>query len=134
MGVLERGLIVIPKELTDLNSYINAERRHRMQAANIKKRETNICIVYLKQAVNKGFEIGHDQYPLHVIFRWYAKDGRKDLDNIAYAKKYIMDAMQKVKLIENDGYKQVQRYTDIYLVDKEKPRVEIEIRSMSDGA
>ena len=134
MGVLERSIIVIPKELTDLNSYINAERRHRMQAANIKKRETNICIVYLKQAVSQGFEIEHDQYPLHVTFKWYAKDRRKDLDIIAYAKKYIMDAMQKVELIENDGYKQVQRYTDIYLVDKEKPRVEIEIRSMSDGA
>ena len=134
MGVLERSIIVIPKELTDLNSYINAERRHRMQGAKIKKRETNICMVYLKQAVNKGFEIGHDQYPLHITFKWYAKDSRKDLDNIAYAKKYIMDAMQKVELIENDGYKQVQRYTDVYLVDKEKPRVEIEIRSMSDGA
>ena len=134
MGVLERRVIVIPKELTDLNTYINAERRHRMQGANIKKKETNTCMAYLKQAVNKGFEIGRDKYPLHITFKWYAKDRRKDLDNIAYAKKYIMDAMQKVELIENDGYKQVQRYTDIYLVDKENPRVEIEIRSMSDGA
>ena len=134
MGFLERKIIVIPKELTDLNSYINAERRHRMQGANIKKRETNVCIAYLKQAISKGFDIDHVKYPLQITFKWYAKDRRKDLDNIAYAKKYIMDAMQKVKLIENDGYKQVQRYTDVYLVDKEKPRVEIEIRSMSDGA
>ena len=133
MGVLERNQIVIPKELTDLNTYINAERRHRMQGANIKKKETNACIAYLKQAINNGFDIDHVEYPLQITFKWYAKDRRKDLDNIAYAKKYIMDAMQKVNLIENDGYKQVQRYTDIYLVDKEKPRVEIEIRSMSDG-
>ena len=131
---MERSLIVIPKELTDLNTYINAERRHRMQGANIKKRETNVCIAYLKQAINKGFDIDRVKYPLQITFKWYAKDRRKDLDNIAYAKKYIMDAMQKVNLIENDGYKQVQRYTDIYLVDKDNPRVEIEIRSMSDGA
>ena len=125
---MERSLIVIPKELTDLNTYINAERRHRMQ------RETNVCIAYLKQAINKGFDIDRVKYPLQITFKWYAKDRRKDLDNIAYAKKYIMDAMQKVNLIENDGYKQVQRYTDIYLVDKDNPRVEIEIRSISDGA
>lgn len=124
--------IVIPYKLTSLNEYISAERGHRLSGARIKKQNTNICALYLKQAKTKGLEITHDQYPLQIIFRWYAADKRKDLDNIAFAKKYIMDAMQKVGLIENDGYKQVQEYTDIYLIDSKKPRVEIEIRSKAD--
>lgn len=120
--------ITIPHVLVGANEYINAERSHRHRAARLKKSQTNLCAKYIRQAMKRGVAIGADQYPLSIEMHWYMPDKRKDLDNIAFSKKFIFDGMMQAELIPNDGYKQIQSLSDKYLVDKDAPRVEIIIK------
>ena len=122
--------IVIPHELIDLNKFINTQRANRFGGAKLKKDQTNLCTMYVKRAMKH-----HDQitnYPLMLTFNWYAKDRRKDPDNIAFGKKFILDAMQDAGIIENDGFKQIYGFKDTFQIDKSNPRVEVEVRSKSD--
>ena len=60
-------------------------------------------------------------------FTWYRKNRRTDPDNIAFAKKFLLDAMEEVGIIDNDGWKNVAGFIDDFFVDKSNPRVEIEL-------
>lgn len=120
----------IPHELLDLNKFINSQRANRFGGAKIKKDQTNLCTMYVKRAISNGLVI--KDYPLLLTFNWYVKDRRKDPDNVAFSKKFILDGMQEAGLIENDGYRQIYGFEDTFQVDRKNPRVEVEIRSMSD--
>ena len=122
--------IIIPHELIDLNKFINSQRANRFGGAKVKKDQTNLCTMYIKRAMSNGLVV--DDYPLILTFNWFVKDRRKDPDNVAFSKKFILDGMQEAGLIENDGYRQIYGFEDTFQVDKENPRVEIELRSVSD--
>lgn len=113
--------LVIPLPLATLNEYINDERTNRFRGAKVKKKMTGICEVHALNAKNKGLVV---PIPFKATFYWYVKDKRKDLDNIAFQKKFILDGMVLSGLIENDGYKQHRQSEDIYCIDKNE-RVEI---------
>ena len=117
--------IVIPlKGIPTLNEHDNANRGNRYGGASMKKKATNLCAVYVKQAMNKGFKF--DDLPVNLKFDWYVKNRRKDKDNIAFAKKYIFDGMIQAGLIDNDGWKQIGNWEETFDVDKDE-RVEISV-------
>lgn len=116
--------IVIPlKGIPTLNEHDNENRGNRYGGASMKKNATNICRVYIRQAINQGFAF--KTFPVNLRFAWYVKDRRKDKDNIAFAKKYIFDGMVDAGLMSNDGWKQVGNWLEVFEVDKEFERVEI---------
>lgn len=67
-----------------------------------------------------------------IIFRWYCKNQKKDPDNISFAKKFILDGMVKAGVLENDGWKQVAGFQDEFYLDKQHPRVEVELLEVED--
>jgi Holliday junction resolvase RusA-like endonuclease len=115
--------LTIPHELTDLNSYIQAERGNKFAAADIKQTMTWLCTQYAKtlKPIEKRVKI---------IFTWYCKNQKKDPDNISFAKKFILDGLVKAGVLENDGWKNIAGFEDYFIVDADKPRVEIEIREV----
>lgn len=113
--------IILPGEFTDLNTYVNAERTNRFLAASVKKNETER--VYGECKKQKIKPINHDQI---LTFYWYCTNMKKDPDNICFAKKFILDGMRLAGVLKNDGWKQIAGFYDIFIVDKENPRVEIE--------
>ena len=44
---------------------------------------------------------------------------KRDLDNVAFAKKFILDAMVKYKKLKDDNRKYVTGFTDKFLYSKE---------------
>lgn len=62
-----------------------------------------------------------------VAFEWREKDRRRDPDNIAAAKKFILDAMVTAGVIENDGWKQISGWSDRFSIDKKHPGVAVEV-------
>ena len=113
----------IHDELTDLNAYIDAERTNRFVASKIKKRETERVAWEAKAAKLPKIT----EYPVHITYTWYTKDLRKDVDNVAFAKKFIHDGLVEAGVLEGDSRKHVAGFTDRFLVDKKRPRVEVEI-------
>ena len=65
--------------------------------------------------------------PIFVKFKWFEPNKRRDFDNIAFAKKFFFDSLQELDIIENDNWNYVKGFEDTFDVDKENPRIEIEI-------
>lgn len=114
---------IIPGTLPNLNDYTEANRKNRYAAAAMKNQCEHLIILCIKsQLRNKKANT-----PVTVRFNWIEPNRARDKDNIAFAKKFIFDAMVKAKLIPGDGWKHVEGFEDRFMVDKKKPRIEVEI-------
>lgn len=121
--------VVIPGELPTLNKYIRKERANKYAGATLKRQATMLCTTYFKAAMNHGLEV-NGQVDLYL--NWFMKNMRQDKDNIRFCVKFIQDGMMQAGLIENDGWKQIGNYYDTFSVDKDHPRVEVELRKHGD--
>lgn len=120
--------IVIDGELPDLNTDIGIIRSHVMAYSDHKEEWTNYC---WGESLKKRVKIPDDNFPVRIAFVWYTKDLKKDCDNIAFAKKYILDGLKLAKVIPNDSRRFVSCFGgEFFKVDKKKPRVEIHIFSL----
>ncbi len=117
--------IVIDGRLDGLNELINANRRNKYAGAKLKRDNESIITNYIKTQCNVKFE------RVRISIDWYEKNKRRDFDNIASAKKYILDALVKCEVIPNDGWKNIYpEFTDRFFHDKENPRIEVVIEEV----
>ena len=127
-GILETK-IIIPGTLPGLNEYMNAERGNRYQAAKMKRQsEDKIVMCIWEQAPGVKFT-----GPVHITYTWYEANQRRDKDNIAFAKKFIQDALVKAGVLGNDGWQEIVSFSDEFRVDKDNPRVEVVIKNAAEG-
>lgn len=96
----------------DLNTYIRHERTNKFIAADVKKRETNT--VYM-ECIAAGLKPVKKPVTLH--FHWYTKNEKKDPDNIAFGKKFILDGMVLARVLQNDGRAQIIGFSDHFYTD-----------------
>ena len=54
-----------------------------------------------------------------VKFEWHEKTKKRDADNIAFAKKFILDALVSMRVLPNDSRKYVKGFYDTIIDDKE---------------
>jgi len=97
---------------TTLNPYINAERSNRYAGASIKKKETDTVYWECK---SQGLKPVKGEVKLD--FYWYVKTRRRDADNIAFAKKFLIDGLVKAGIIKNDNLNTVVGFSDKFIVD-----------------
>lgn len=69
-------------------------------------------------------------YPIELKITWYEPNKRRDVDNIVFAVKFIQDALVASGIIENDSQKYIKKLSHTVEVDKENPRIEVEIREL----
>lgn len=109
--------------LPGLNELIEAERRNRFIGAKLKKQYEAVVMRAARSLGNVEFE-----EPVFMVYHWYEKDRRRDKDNIcAFGRKVIQDALVKARFLRNDGWKNIAGFEDRFYVDKDKPRVVVEI-------
>lgn len=120
---MERTL-VINGQLPNLNEYTRVCRSNAYAGANMKKQAEKIIQAYIMQQL-KGV---HFDGTVELAFRWYEPNKKRDLDNICFAKKFILDALVSNKIIVSDGWKGVVGFTDNFFVDADAPRIEVDIR------
>lgn len=115
-------IITINGRLPALNEYTAACRGNRYGAAHLKK----TAELLVAHAIHKA-----NPEPIHgevkIEFRWYEKDARRDLDNVAFAKKFILDALVAHGVIDGDGQRYVKGFSDSFYIDRDDPRIEVEI-------
>ena len=58
-----------------------------------------------------------------MLFKWHVK-GRHDSDNIAFAKKFVLDGMVKAGVLENDNPKCVRHLADYIYRDLHKSEID----------
>lgn len=115
-------------EMVDLNTYIQSERGNRFAGSKLKKEETQR--VYWEAKSQHMTAI--TEYPVIVSFVWYTKDLRKDVDNVAFAKKFILDGLVEAGVLKGDGRKFITGIRDLFEVDKNNPRTEVEIITINE--
>lgn len=113
-------VIILDGQFCDLNTYINAERRNRFIAAKIKKDATETILRLLSQN-----EIDPITEKSSFSFMWYVPNKRKDPDNVSFGAKYIFDALVRSGILPDDTMQWVHCIHHYFLIDKERPRVEI---------
>lgn len=91
--------IVVAGEFVSLNKYIDAERKNLHSAAKIKKESTE-SVAWSTLGV-----LPVKNYPVKINFTWYCKNERTDPDNIAFAKKYILDGLVQSRVLVSDSWK-----------------------------
>lgn len=118
-------IVTIEGRLPSLNELIGAINHNRFAGNKMKQDVTTLCEMAFRTQCPSVFE------KAYIHFHWIEANKKRDKDNIASAKKFILDGMQKAGVIANDNWKFIEGFSDKFSVDKENPRVEITITEIS---
>ena len=126
---ITRKTLVIDGRLPNLNDYTKANRTSPIVGNKMKQdQEDYITGFILEQLRGVRFE---GKVFLH--FRWIEANRNRDLDNICFAKKFILDALVKNGIIKTDGWRGVYGFTDEFDVEPFNPRVEVLIEGKEEN-
>lgn len=118
---------VIYGKLPGLNDYTRANRGNKYLANKMKQDiQKNIC-KYIVFGVSMRYLEKVDRYPIGLTIKWYEPNNRRDIDNITFGTKFILDSMVCMGIIEDDSRKYVDSIEHSVFTDKENPRIEVEI-------
>lgn len=104
--------VEIPYKFPSLNDYIRACRTRAIVGANMKKKVQKDIAPYIQQ-------IPYYDKPIRIHFLWVEENKRRDYDNVAFAKKFILDALQENGKLENDNRKWVKGFSDDFTYGEE---------------
>lgn len=110
--------------LDGLNEYTKANRSNRYAGAAMKTKNELKVLEGIEAAGLLGTKVTE---PVFIQFTWYEKDRRRDADNIVFAKKFILDELVSCGILENDDIKHVRGFSDTVEVDKNNPRIKVNI-------
>ena len=125
----------IKGRLPDLNDYLQAERVSRRtpngkfftRGAEMKKKWQQYIITFIR----KDLKQSKITKPVIIHYHYYEPNARRDLGNIhAVAQKFIEDALQITKVLANDNQKCVRGFTADFDIDKDSPRIVVEIEEV----
>ena len=121
-GSSAKATCEIPMRLPSANDYINVCRTNPFKASKFKKDLENDIAFFLK-------ELPHFEKPVSIHFTWIEENKKRDLDNISFSKKFILDAMVKTGVLSDDNRKCVTSFIDSFGYGKES-KVIVEIREV----
>lgn len=102
----------IAVKMPGLNDYIRECRGNRYLAARTKKNLEYFLSVHMKQL--PVFDC-----PVIIDFEWIEKDRKRDPDNVAFAKKFVLDALVKAGKIPNDTAHYIAGFRDSFTYAEE---------------
>lgn len=121
----------IQGRLDGLNEYTAANRSNPYMGAKMKRANEEAVMWAIKAAHLKPMKC-----PVHVHVTWV--EGKKpgvtrfrprDKDNIRSSIKFVLDALVKAGIIEDDGFDKVTP-SDSYMLNRENPRVIVELEEV----
>ena len=126
-GEIVRYTLIIKGKLDNLNDYISACRTNQYKGSKIKHKNEDI----VKAAILEQLGRLRIRNPVRMRYRWYEANRKRDLDNVSsFGRKVIQDALVEVKILENDGWRNIVGFSDEFYVDSKYPRIEVEIEEV----
>ena len=120
--------LIIEGRLPGLNEYVNEERSQRHSAARMKRETQDLVKWYARMQLGSQ----RPSKPVQMDYLWVEPNRRRDHDNIAFAKKFVQDALVELDILPGDGWKHVVGISDRFTVDKDRPRVEVTITEVEE--
>lgn len=118
----------IDKRLIGLNEYTNTNRYNKYAGAEQKKKEQD----YIKMCIRQQLGSIKIEKPVIGHFLWIEENKRRDLDNICFAKKFILDSLVELKILKNDNRKMVCGFDDKFDYAKES-KVIVELEEINES-
>jgi Holliday junction resolvase RusA-like endonuclease len=115
----------IASRLPSLNQIIDAAKVRNgrwSRYAELKQVYQSVCQLDLKRAKLKPI-LG----PVSLTFIWMEPNQKQDPDNLICGQKFVIDALVALKILRNDGWKDIRSITHEWAVDKDRPGVRIVI-------
>ncbi|MDN4609148.1 Holliday junction resolvase [Sporosarcina highlanderae] len=112
----------IPGQLPTMNEIVAASKSHYGTYSKMKKKYTQKvmgCAEGLPSIESADFRI-----------TWHCVNRRKDKDNIVAGQKFIFDGLVECGVLKNDGWNEVGEIAHSFAVDKENPRIVVEIQTL----
>lgn len=122
-------ILTIPGELPNLNEYTKANRTSKYNGARMKQKAENKITHYIMQQLSGAITLDK----AFLKFVWVEKNKKRDPDNVAFAKKFLLDALVTNGILKNDGWSCIEGFEDKFRVDKERPRIEIYIEEIKEN-
>lgn len=126
---------IVEGKLPSLNEFIDADRvlirnaGHCFSKGNELKKVNQKRVISAIQRDLKGKTI---KSPIRLVYTFYEPNRKRDKDNIAsFAMKVIQDALVQQGIINNDGWKDIDSFECLFDIDKENPRIEVELQEIS---
>lgn len=112
----------IPGKLPGLNEYTEKCRTNARSGGRMKRdAQDRVCwAIRMAKLVRMDGKVD-------VRIHWVEPNMRRDKDNIRFACKFVLDALVEMKIIANDGWKNVGDISDTYSVNAQQPRVIVEL-------
>ena len=104
---MEVHSITIPFRLPSLNQYINECRKNKFAGAKMKKDVEKDIGWYINLLPNY-------KNPIKIHFHWIEENKKRDLDNVCFAKKFILDSMVKAGKLKDDNRNYVKGFNDTF--------------------
>ena len=118
-------------KLPSLNDYIKAERQRiggrgtfMTKGAVMKREWQNYISIFIRKDM-RGVRI---EKPVVIHYHYFEENRKRDLGNVhAPCQKFVEDALQECGVIKNDNQRFVVGFTATFDVDKNNPRVVVEL-------
>lgn len=118
-------IVEIPLKLVSLNEYIGACRSNRYAGAKMKANMQEQISWYIAK-------MPKFTKPINIHFHWVEGNKKRDIDNAAFGKKFILDAMVTMGKIPDDNPKYIKGFSDTFEYGKEF-KVILDIKEIEDG-
>ena len=112
--------VEINEKLPSCNDYIRVCRANKIEAARMKRKIEQQIGWYI-------LDLPKFNKPVKIHFHWIEGTKRRDLDNICFAKKFILDALVKFQKMKDDNRKYVYAFRDTFEYRKGTTKVVLEI-------
>ncbi|MCI1999578.1 MAG: hypothetical protein LKJ75_02445 [Clostridia bacterium] len=101
--------------LPTLNEYTKVSRGNKYASAGMKKDAEEKIMFEIALSGTGEFTP-----PAFITFEWHEKNKRRDKDNVCFAKKFILDALQKSRILKDDGNKYISGFKDVFVYEKKQ--------------
>ena len=114
--------LIIQGSFPGLNNIIETAKRHWGGYSTEKKALTTKVAI-----MTRGAKLQPVQRPCIIRCLWFEKSKRRDPDNIRVGIKFILDGLVEADVLPSDGWKFITGLEDRFYIDKDSPRIEVEI-------
>jgi len=102
--------LTIGKKFPSLNDTLRKAKRHW---ANYHKEKSELT--YLVKMHCKQQRLRKSRQPVFLQFTWYEPNRKRDMDNVSFAKKYVLDGMVEAGVLDNDSPRYISGWTERFL-------------------
>ena len=115
----------IEGRLPGLNEMIDAAKqgKGKYQPYSMMKQTYTDMVAWLAKKLPKYQQV-------NITITWYEPNEKRDPDNIMAGQKFILDGLVKAGTIPNDTRRYIKSITHIPELDRDNPRVEVEIQEI----